>query len=80
MMLNMHLSQSLQNWGKKSSNLIKIGKEKPHCPISYSLACFVEFVGRPHFCFADGLASLIDSLAIGKIELKEGKIAIGFSG
>ena len=27
---------------KKPSNLTRTGKEKPHCPISHSLACFVQ--------------------------------------
>ena len=65
---------------KKSFNLIKIEKEKPHwlyCLISHSFACFVELVIRPYFCLAK---SLTDNLAMGQIELRREKVVISFSG
>ena len=49
---------------KKPSNLTRIGKKKPHYPISHSLAYFIELIKRPYFCFAESLTSLIDRLAI----------------
>ena len=63
---------------KKLSNLTKTGKEKLHCLISY-LSCFVEPIGWPHFCFAEGFMGLTDSLAIGGVELRREEIAVGFS-
>ena len=65
---------------KKPSNLTRTGKKKPYRPISYSLAHFVEPVWRPCFCFAEGLVGLTDGLAIGRAELREGKVAVGFFG
>ena len=66
---------------KKPSNLTRTGKEKLHCPISHSLACFVEPVGWPRFYFAEGLTGgLTDGLAIGKAKSSEKEIAVGFSG
>ena len=65
---------------KKFSNLTWTGKKKPHCPISHSLTCFVEFIGRPCFYFAEGLAGLTDGLAIGGAESRVWEVAIGFSG
>ena len=65
---------------KISSNLTRIGKKKPHCPISHSLACFVEPIRRSCFYFTGGLADLTDGLAMGRVKLKEGEIAAGFSG
>ena len=64
---------------KKPSNLTRTGKKKPHCPISYSLACFVESVGRPRFYFVEGLVDLTDSLAMGEAESRGREIAVGFS-
>ena len=34
---------------KKTSNLTRTGKKKPHRPISHSLACFTEFDGQTRF-------------------------------
>ena len=64
---------------KKPFNLIKTEKEKPHHPISHLLACFVESVRQPRFCFAEGLSGLTDGLAICGAELKGRKVAVGFS-
>ena len=63
---------------KKSSNLTKIVKKKSHCPISHSLACFVEPIGRLCFCFVESLAGLTGGLAINRAALREEKVAIGF--
>ena len=65
---------------KKSSNLTRTRKEKLHHPISNSLAHFVEPAGRPCFHFVEGLAGLTDGLAIDGVELREEKVAVGFSG
>ena len=65
---------------KKLSNLTRIGKEKPHHPISHSLTYFIKSVRWLYFHFAEGLIGLIDSLAMGKVKLKRGKVAVGFSG
>ena len=65
---------------KKSSNLIKTREKKPHCPISHSFACFIKPVRWTCFCFAKFLTSLTDGLAIGRVELRRKKVAIGFSG
>ena len=66
---------------KKPSNLIRTGKKKPHCPISYSLARFVEPVGWPYFCFVENLTGgLTNSLAMGGMESSGEKVAVGFSG
>ena len=65
---------------KKLSNLTRIRKKKPHCPISYLLACFVEPVRRSRFCFVEGLAGLTDNLTMGGAELKGEEVAIGFFG
>ena len=65
---------------KKPFNLTKTVKEKPHCLISYSLACIVEPVRWPCFCFAEGLVGLTDSVAMGGVESRRGEVAIGFSG
>ena len=64
---------------KKSSNLTRIGKEKPHCRIFYSLAYFIELFGQPCFCIAEGLAGLTNSLAMDRAELRGREIAVGFS-
>ena len=63
---------------KKPSNLTRIGKEKSYCLISHSLACFVEPVRQPRFCFAKSLMGLTDNLAIGRAKLREREIAVGF--
>ena len=63
---------------KKPSNLIKTGKKKPYCPISHFLSSFVEFVRRPCFYFAEGLAGLIDGLSMGRADSREGEVAVGF--
>ena len=66
---------------KKPSNLTKTGKEKPHCPISHSLTCFIELIGRLCFRFTEGLTGgLTDGLAMGGAELRGGEVAVGFSG
>ena len=65
---------------KKPSNLTRIGKEKLHRLISYSLARFVEPIGRPQFCFVEGLTGLTDGLAMGGAKLRGEKVAVGFSG
>ena len=68
---------------KKLPNLINIRKKKPHCPISHSLTCFIELIGQPCFCFAEGLMNLMgltNGLAISRAELRRGEIAVGFSG
>ena len=65
---------------KKPSNLTRTGKEKPHCPISYSLTFFVKRVRRPCFCFAESLMGLTYSLAIGKAESRKKEVAVSFSG
>ena len=81
MMLNVHLSQSFAKLVKKPSNLTKTGKKKPHCPISHSLACFVEPNRRPRFCFAEGLiGGLTDGLAMGEAESRGEEVAVSFSG
>ena len=64
---------------KKSSNLIRIGKEKSHRPISHSLTYFVEPARRPCFCFVEDLAGLTDGLAMGGAKSRRKEIAIGFS-
>ena len=64
---------------KKPFNLTKTGKEKPHCPIFYSLSCFVEPDKWPDFCFIKGLMGLTDGLVMGEVELKGGEVAVGFS-
>ena len=64
---------------KKLFNITRVEKEKPYCPISYSLICFIELVGRPYFYFAEDLMGLIDSLAMVETELRQGEIAVGFS-
>ena len=64
---------------KKSSNLIKIGKEKPHWlrhPISHFFAHFDELVGRSCFCLVEGLT---DNLAIDRKESRGGKVVVDFS-
>ena len=65
---------------KKPSNLIKTGKKKPHRPISHSLTCFVKPVRRSRFCFTEDLMGWTNGLAMGEVELRRGKVAIGFSG
>ena len=66
---------------KKPSSLARTGKEKPNCPISYSLACFVEPIGRPGFCFAEGLTGgLTDGLPMGRAASRGEEVAVGFSG
>ena len=65
---------------KKLFNLTRTEKEKYHRLISYFSACFVESVGRPHFCFAEGMTGLTDGLAIGKAELRGRKVTVGFFG
>ena len=65
---------------KKPFNLTKIEKKKLHCPISYFLACFVEFIERLCFCFVKNLKNLTDGLAMGGAELRRGEIIIGFFG
>ena len=64
---------------KKSFNLTKTVKEKSHRLISHFLACFVELVGRPCFCFVEGLTGLTDGLAMGGAKLREREVAVGFS-
>ena len=64
---------------KKLSNLTRIGKEKPHYPISHSLTYFIEPIRQSRFCFTECLTGLIDGLSMGKAELKRRKVAIGFS-
>ena len=81
MMLNMHLSRCFTKLVKKPSNLTRTRKEKPHRPISHSLARFIEPIERLRFCFAEGLAgSLTDGLAMGGAESKGGEVAVSFSG
>ena len=65
---------------KNPSNITRTGKEKPHRPISHSLAYFVELVGWSPFRFAEGLADLTDGLAMGGAELRRGEVAVGFFG
>ena len=66
---------------KKPSNLTRTRKEKPHRPISHSLAHFVEPIGRPRFWFVENLTGgLTDSLAMGRVESRGEEVAIGFSG
>ena len=62
---------------KKPSNLTRTGKKKHHCPISHFLPHFVEPIGRPRFCFAEGLT---DGLVMGGAQLSRREIAVGFSG
>ena len=65
---------------KKPSNLIKTEKKKPHCPIFYSLTCFIEPIGRPYFCFAEGLAALTDSFAMDGAKSRKRKVVVSFFG
>ena len=65
---------------KKLSNLTKIGKKKPQCPISHSLTHFIEPIEQPCFCFAKGLMGLTDSLAMSGAKLREEEVVVGFSG
>ena len=66
---------------KKPSNLTRTGKEKPHRPISHSLTCFVEPIGRPRFCFVEGLTGgLTNGLAMGGAELRGREVVVGFFG
>ena len=68
---------------KKLFNPTRLGKEKPHCPISHSLTRFAEPDRWPHFCFVENLTSLtglIDDLAIGGAESRVKEVAIGFFG
>ena len=65
---------------KKRFNLTRIGKEKFHCPISHSLAYFVEPDGQPRFCFSEALAGLTDGLAIGGAESRGEEVAVSYSG
>ena len=72
--------QKLIKFVKKLSKLIKTGKKKSYCLISHSLTCFVEPVRQPCFCFAKGLMSLTDGLAIGRAELRGREVTISFLG
>ena len=65
---------------KKPSNLTRTEKKKPHCPISHSLACFIELVGPPCFRFAEDLVGLTIGLAMGGAESRGKEVAVGFSG
>ena len=65
---------------KKSFNLIRTEKKKLHRPLSHSLTCFDEPIGRPCFCFTKGLIGLTNDLAMGEVKLRREKVAIGFSG
>ena len=65
---------------KKLSNLTRTRKKKPHHLISHSLTCFVELIRRPYFCFVKGLIHLTDGVAMGRVKLKGGKVAVGFFG
>ena len=64
---------------KKPSNLTKTEKKKPHCPIFYSLAYFIDLLGRLCFCFSEDLAGLTDGLAMGRAKSRRRKFAVGFS-
>ena len=64
---------------KKSSNLIRTGKEKLHWLyrlIFYSFAYLVKLVGQPCFYLIE---DLINSLAIGKAESRKKEITVSFS-
>ena len=65
---------------KKPSILTKTGKKKPHCPIFYFFAYFIEPVRQLCFCFAENLAGLTDSLAIGGAESRGEEVAVDFFG
>ena len=78
-MLNVHLLK-LTELLKKPFNLTKTGKEKSHCPISHSLARFIELDGWSCFHFVEGLTDWTDGLAMSRAELRRGEVAVGFSG
>ena len=50
---------------KKSFNLTRIGKDKPHCPIFHFLACFVKPIRWLRFSLTECLIDLTHNLAIG---------------
>lgn len=63
---------------KKSSNLVKIEKEKLYqlyCPISYFFSCFVELVRQSRFYLAKAFTN---GWAIGKAESRSREDIVGF--
>ena len=70
----------LTEFVKKLSNLTRTGKKNPYRPISHSLNCFIMPIKWLCFSFTEGLVGLTDGLAIDTMELRGGKVAVGFFG